>query len=56
VMSPRPGRIIDDIAIDIPYPRSQLTTREQPEFLEYRRRIFRATFGEVAEERIELPR
>jgi len=55
VMSARPGRIVDDIAIDIPYPRSQLSTRERPDFLEYRRRIFRATFGELAEERVEIP-
>jgi NitT/TauT family transport system ATP-binding protein len=55
VMSPRPGRIADDIAIHIPYPRSQLSTRERPDFLEYRRRIFRATFGEMQETRAELP-
>ncbi len=54
VMSPRPGRVVDDIGIDIPYPRSQLSTRERPDFLDYRRRIFRATFGEAAEEHVEL--
>lgn len=55
VMSPRPGRIVDDIPIGIPHPRKQLSTRERPDFLEFRRRIFRATFGEVAEESVELP-
>ena len=55
VMSARPGRIVDDIAIDIPWPRHQLTTRERPDFLEYRRRIFRATSGE-GEQRVEAPR
>jgi NitT/TauT family transport system ATP-binding protein len=54
VMCPRPGRIVEDIPIGIPFPRSQLVTRERPDFLESRRRIFRATFGEIAEKAVEL--
>ena len=55
VMCPRPGRVVEDIPIDIPFPRSQLTTRERPDFLEFRRRIFKATFGELAEKTYDLP-
>jgi NitT/TauT family transport system ATP-binding protein len=39
VMSPRPGEVIADISIDLPYPRDQIETRENPAFLEYRREI-----------------
>ena len=37
---PHPGRIGIDIAIDLPRPRHQLTTRELPEFLALRRTLF----------------
>ncbi|MBM3487282.1 MAG: ABC transporter ATP-binding protein [Alphaproteobacteria bacterium] len=32
VMSARPGRLIDDVAIDLPHPRSSKTTRADPAF------------------------
>lgn len=35
VMSPRPGRIIDDVRIDLPRPRSGRETRSNPRFAEY---------------------
>lgn len=38
VMSERPGRIIDDIEVGIPKPRT-LSVREEPEFIEITRRI-----------------
>ena len=41
-MSPRPGRVVEDIAVDLPDER-KLATRESPEFLSYTRRI-RALF------------
>lgn len=41
----RPGRVVEDIPIDLPYPRNQLTTRERPDFLKYRHRIFEVIFG-----------
>lgn len=35
VMSPRPGRIIEDLRIDLPRPRSVRETRADPRFAEY---------------------
>lgn len=37
---PNPGRIGLELAIDLPRPRDQLTTRENPEFLRLRRELF----------------
>jgi NitT/TauT family transport system ATP-binding protein len=38
VMSPRPGRIVEDVTIDLPRPRT-LSVRESPQFADYQRRI-----------------
>jgi NitT/TauT family transport system ATP-binding protein len=38
VMSPRPGRIVADIRIDLPRPR-ELEIRDEPAFVEYQREI-----------------
>ena len=40
VLGTNPGRIVEDIAVAIPRPRSQLETREDARFLEYRHRLF----------------
>jgi len=40
VMSPRPGRIVGEIAVDLPRPRSVATT-EQPEFAQLTREVRR---------------
>jgi NitT/TauT family transport system ATP-binding protein len=37
---PNPGRIGIDLKVDLPRPRSQLETREMPEFLRLRRALF----------------
>ena len=37
---PRPGRVGLSVAVDLPRPRDQLTTRERPEFLRLRRQLF----------------
>ncbi len=37
---PHPGRIGIELKIDLPRPRDQLTTRENPEFLRLRRELF----------------
>ncbi len=37
---PHPGRIGIELKIDLPRPRDQLTTRENPEFLRLRRALF----------------
>lgn len=39
-LMPNPGRIGIDLAIDLPRPRDQLTTRENQEFLRLRRELF----------------
>ncbi len=39
VLSSRPGRVLATIANELPYPRDQLRTREDPRSLGYRRRI-----------------
>jgi NitT/TauT family transport system ATP-binding protein len=41
VLSSSPTRILDDVRIDIPAPRSQVTTRVEPQFAELRTRIYR---------------
>lgn len=40
VLSANPGDIIDQIDVDLPSPRDQLTTKEHPNFLAYRHRLF----------------
>lgn len=45
VMGRNPGRVIEEIPIDVPYPRDQLHTRESPKFLQYRQRLFTSVFG-----------
>jgi NitT/TauT family transport system ATP-binding protein len=45
-MSRAPARVDDFLAIDLPYPRSQIATREAPRFLEYRHRLFSRLFAQ----------
>ena len=40
VMGAHPGSILETIAVDLPRPRSQLTTREDPKFLAHRHHLF----------------
>jgi NitT/TauT family transport system ATP-binding protein len=37
---PNPGRIAQIFTVELPRPRNQLTTREDPEFLRLRRELF----------------
>jgi len=39
-LAPHPGRVAEDIAIDLPRPRDQLSTHEQPRFLELRHHLY----------------
>ena len=39
-MLPHPGRVEIEVAVKLPHPRNQLTTREDPEFLRLRRQLF----------------
>ncbi len=40
VLSTRPAHVVEEIAIDIPHPRDQLTTKETPEFLRLRHKVY----------------
>jgi NitT/TauT family transport system ATP-binding protein len=40
VLSRRPSRIVEEIRIEFPRPRNQLTTRAGPGFMELRNRIY----------------
>ncbi|HEU5288268.1 MAG TPA: ABC transporter ATP-binding protein [Candidatus Limnocylindria bacterium] len=48
VMAPRPGRVIADITIDIPRPRS-LDVKRTPRFQEYEQKIWQLIAGHVEE-------
>ncbi len=39
-LMPHPGRVGLDVAIDLPRPRDQVSTRESPEFLKHRRALY----------------
>ncbi|MCW2902705.1 MAG: transporter [Streptosporangiaceae bacterium] len=45
VMSPSPGRIVADLPIDLPSPRDQIATREQPGFVHLRAEVGRLVRG-----------
>src|SRR5581483_9410391 len=40
VLSTRPAHVVEEIAVDLPRPRDQLTTKETPEFLRLRHRVY----------------
>jgi len=40
VLSTRPARVVEEIMIDLPHPRDQLTTKESPEFLRLRHQVY----------------
>jgi len=45
VIDGQPGSITQEIPVDLPRPRDQLATKERPEFLELRRRVYDAVGG-----------
>jgi len=40
VLGARPGRVVEDVTIDLPRPRHQIATKEDRRFAEYRRHLF----------------
>jgi len=53
VLSSSPTRILDDVLIDIPGPRSQATTRVEPGFAELRTRVYRGIQQAKADQSIK---
>jgi len=47
VLSRPPGSVAIDIPIELPSPRSQIATRAEPKYLEYRAKLLGQLFGEV---------
>jgi NitT/TauT family transport system ATP-binding protein len=45
-MTRSPARQDDYLTVDLPYPRSQIATRETPRFIEYRHRLFSRLFAQ----------
>jgi NitT/TauT family transport system ATP-binding protein len=41
ILNGNPAKIVDDIAIKLPYPRNQLTTKNLPQFNEYRTKLLK---------------
>ena len=47
VLSTRPARVVEQVAIDLPRPRDQLTTKEMPEFLKLRHHVYTAVWQQA---------
>lgn len=45
VLSRPPAHVVRDIHVDLPYPRNQITTREDPEFVQLRSQVARLIHG-----------
>jgi NitT/TauT family transport system ATP-binding protein len=45
-LSKPPTSVAMDLAIDLPHPRDQITTRERPAYLDYRHRLLRQLFAD----------
>jgi NitT/TauT family transport system ATP-binding protein len=45
VLSQAPAVVADDVAIELPYPRDQISTREDPTYLRYRRKLLEEVFS-----------
>jgi NitT/TauT family transport system ATP-binding protein len=46
VLSRSPAVVRNDVSIELPYPRSQISTREDPRYLEYRRNLLSEVFAD----------
>ena len=54
VLGGAPARVMEAVEIDLPRPRNQLTTREDPRFLAHRHRLFNLLAGERGAGRTNL--
>jgi len=50
IISARPAEVLEVLDIDLPRPRHQLTTREDPKFLKYRHHIYKLIREETAKQ------
>ncbi|MGI5219133.1 ABC transporter ATP-binding protein [Nocardia sp. CA-290969] len=50
VMSRRPSTVLEELSIDLPYPRDQMTTKSRPEFLTSRSRVHQLILAEKTKE------
>jgi NitT/TauT family transport system ATP-binding protein len=48
-----PGRIVEDVAVPLPYPRRQIETRSEPAYLHLREQLFRNMVTQVTRARAE---
>src|SRR5262245_26167335 len=46
VLTRAPATVRNDVCIDLPYPRHQISTREDPRYLQYRRQLLREVFAD----------
>jgi NitT/TauT family transport system ATP-binding protein len=46
VLTRAPATVRNDVRIDLPYPRHQISTRENPRYLQYRRQLLREVFAD----------
>ena len=55
LLSASPGTIAQNIAVPLPYPRRQIQTRSEPEYLRLREHLFRNMVAQVMAGRADVP-
>jgi NitT/TauT family transport system ATP-binding protein len=50
IISARPAKLLEVLEVDLPRPRHQLKTREDPKFLKYRHHIYKLIREETAKQ------
>jgi NitT/TauT family transport system ATP-binding protein len=55
LLSASPGTIADEVAVPLSYPRRQIETRSEPDYLELRERLYRNMVAQVMAGRVNGP-
>jgi NitT/TauT family transport system ATP-binding protein len=55
LLSASPGTIADEVAVPLSYPRQQIETRSEPDYLELRERLYRNMVAQVMAGRVNGP-
>jgi NitT/TauT family transport system ATP-binding protein len=55
VLSPGPGRVRADLAVNLPEPRDQITTKELPEFVHLRTEVSRLVRSRLTSDEAPVP-